>query len=184
MMKQPERHISVGTRMFDEILEGNVEECLLFFDKVTVSFDFRSQQSSRHFTKVKKFPIAKALAGRQHRVEMYVSQVHAMLPQNQVIKLDVVSNKSCLDPEYAFDASSNFFLRYSIQIRLHQRHVNTLPLPDRKRDAVERRIPRILAAGLSVQSTYLCDLDHRMEFIQFCLCASGPVFGPARILFS
>src|SRR6516165_7667787 len=184
MMKQPERHISVGTRMFDEILEGNVEECLLFFDKVTVSFDFRSQQSSRHFTNIKKLPIAKALACRQHRVEVYISQVHAMLPQNQVNKLNVMSNKFCFDPEYSCETNSNFFLRHSGQIRLHQGHVNSLPLPNRKRYAVEHRIPRIFVAGLSVQTTYLCGLDHLMEFIQFCLCASSPVLEPRRILFS
>src|SRR6516162_10851092 len=106
-----------------------------------------------------------------------------MLPQNQVIKLDVVSNKFCLDPEYWFEASSNFFLRYAIQIRLHQGHVNSLPLPDGKGDAVEHCIPRIFVAGLSVQSAYLCGLDHVMEFLQFCPRATSPVIGSGRIPF-
>src|ERR1700730_11461225 len=169
--------------MFDEVFEGNVEECLRFLDDVAVPFDFCSQQSPCHLAKVKKIPIAKTLAGRQHRVEVYVSQAHAVLPQNQVIKLDVVSNKFCFDPEYCFKATSNFLLRYSVQIRLHQGHVNSLPLPDGKRDAVEHRIPRIFVAGLGVQSACLCGLYHLTQFIQFCPCATSPVLGPRRILF-
>src|SRR5215469_18961337 len=101
-----------------------------------------------------------------------------MLPENQVIKLDVVSNKLCFDAEYACEASSNFFLRYSIQVRLQQGHINSLLLPYRKRDTVEHRIPRVFAAGLSVQRAYLCGVDHLKEFIQFCPCASSLVIEP------
>lgn len=81
-------------------------------------------------------------------------------------QLEVVSNKFCFDPEYFFETSSNFFLRYSIQIRLHQGYINSLPLLNGKRDAVAT-LAEMEYDGVRI------DVERIVMLINRCGCAGS-----------
>ena len=85
--------------MFDQVVERYIQQGLAVVNDVSVALDVPAQESSRERAQIDERKVPEAVVRRQHRVEVRVLDLDPMATEENVVVLEVMTDRLQLAAE-------------------------------------------------------------------------------------